>query len=87
MTYWWLSFADSDLPVGQQFLGAAVVEAPSFVAAVLLSHALGINPGGEVKGIELPRPPNARWRNRLLSIEDLRTLDLELGGRGIAERW
>lgn len=51
---WWLSFADSRLPKNRQFLGAAVVEAPSFLEAVLKAYKLKINPGGEVKAVEIP---------------------------------
>ena len=43
---WWLSFADGDLPKGQQFLGVCLVWAPAFPLAVMAAHVLGINPGG-----------------------------------------
>lgn len=48
--YMWLSFADGDLPKGKQFLGGVLVEADDLIEAVVRSHALGINPGGEVLG-------------------------------------
>jgi hypothetical protein len=45
----YLSFADQSL-----FLGACVVESPDFIGAVLRTHELGINPGGQVLGFALP---------------------------------
>ena len=45
---WYLSFASDD-----GWLGYAIVEADGFLSAVAVTHALGINPGGEVKGHEL----------------------------------
>ncbi len=50
----YLSFADPTRPTGTQFLGAALVRADGFGAAILRAHALGINPGGEVLGGQLP---------------------------------
>lgn len=41
----YLSFADPD---PDKFLGACVVEAGDLTSAVIKSHKLGINPGGEV---------------------------------------
>lgn len=49
--WWWLSFADGSLPVGTQFLGAVLIEANGFGFAVMATHLLGINPGGEVQAI------------------------------------
>lgn len=59
--FWWLSFADSERPKGQQFLGAAVVEAPSHLDAVLKSHRLSINPGGEVECSNIPADKMAEF--------------------------
>lgn len=53
MTRWWLSFADPDRPKGQQFLGLCIVEAVDEITAAKVAHALGINPGGEVKFMDL----------------------------------
>ena len=60
---WWLSFA------ADEFLGACSVEAPTFLAAVKVAHALGINPGGECLGIEVPAGLEgpARFHDRLLT--------------------
>lgn len=46
--WWWLSFADPDLPEGTQFLGAALVPALTIEGAITQAHLLGINPGGQV---------------------------------------
>lgn len=54
MSIYWLSFANGSLPKGSQFIGACMLEADSLMAAVLASHALGINPGGEIQALELP---------------------------------
>jgi hypothetical protein len=45
---WWLSFADPDRPAGEQSLGVCIVQAVDVVSAVKVSHALKINPGGQV---------------------------------------
>ena len=42
--WWWMSFADPDLPEGSRFLGVAIVQAPHVAAALTRSHRLGINP-------------------------------------------
>lgn len=52
--WFYLSFADPDLPKGSQFLGACYVEADSEVQAVRTAHARGCNPGGEVLIGEVP---------------------------------
>lgn len=54
MSKWWLSFADGNLPEGQQFLGAAIVEGFDIISAACEAHRLGCNPGGEVAGGEIP---------------------------------
>lgn len=76
----WLSFADTDLPKGQQFLGVAIVEASSFPEAVMISHMLGFNPGGQVAGTEIPDhapQPAEHWRDRLLTKADIAKLEGE----------
>ena len=72
MAWMWCSFADPDLPAGQQFLGVAIVEAEDVVTAAMQAHLLGINPGGEVMGVLLPDDllPPEHWRNRLLTREE-----------------
>lgn len=77
MRWHWLSFADGNLPKGSQFLGAALVRAPNFIAAVMEAHRLGINPGGEVQGTEAPEcfSPRPGWCNRLLSRKECAEFD------------
>jgi hypothetical protein len=81
MTWWWLSFADGDLPKGQQFLGVAIVEAMGFFTATMVARAHGINPGGECQGFQFPpgRVPPDRYQNRLLTRPEAEALDNELG--------
>ena len=49
----WLSFADPNLPKGNQFLGACIVDGDTFEQSVKESIKLGINPGGEVVGLNI----------------------------------
>lgn len=76
--WWWLSFADGERPTGQQFLGVAVVRAAGFGLAVMRTHALGINPGGEVAGKEIGAscPPPAPLLDKLIA-DKARILELE----------
>lgn len=76
-SWFYLSFADGDLPTGQQFLGGAYIQGINQGAAVSRAHKLGINPGGEVQ-IVGPLTPNAMAENvpaedreRLLTREEL----------------
>lgn len=81
MTWWWLSFADGRRARGDQFLGGVYVRADNMIAAVNAAHRLGINPGGEVQGVDLDHVPPADAQNRLLSKDDMERL-----GLGV-ERW
>lgn len=68
MRWFYLSFADDN-----GFLGAIYIEARGFVSAVEMTKFLGINPGGEVMGVEVPveyLPPEDK-REILLSKEDM----------------
>ncbi len=86
---WYVSFsADSG------WLGACYVELPAFaddmserdkVAVVIsLTHAKGINPGGEARLFQLPdywpRVP-VEWRGRLLDRDGLAALDVVMKGK------
>ena len=53
MSLFYLSFCDPKLPVGEQFLGACIVEAATGVEAVIEAHCREINPGGEVLFVEM----------------------------------
>jgi hypothetical protein len=89
MPWFYLSFADGDRPKGQQWLGACHVEADNFVAAVTRSWEARCNPGGEVRGLELPvgvAPPEA-FCDRLMSRADLEEFDRAIGGRGAVAKW
>jgi hypothetical protein len=69
---WWLSFCDPDLPEGSQFLGAAIVQAPTLAAAITRSHVAGCNPGGEVQvaGPLAVDSIGPEWRDRLLTKDE-----------------
>ena len=74
---YWLSFADSALPKGSQFLGAIIAPYGDFIAAVAWTHREKINPGGEVQGVEIPGHfviPES-FCGRLLSREECAELD------------
>lgn len=73
----WLSFADADLPEGSQFLGVVVTQAADFMFAVMKCNFNGINPGGEVQGVEIPEQFNvpAEYRDRLLTRAECEELD------------
>ena len=67
--WWWLSFADPELPYWQQFLGVCIVQASEPALAVSLAWQLDINPGGEVQIVSLPNgwEPPERYTYRLLN--------------------
>lgn len=82
---WWLSFVDpataapraEQVPGGPGFLGAVIVCAPFFIAAVDMATKLGCNPGGEVAAfpmIRSDRTPREYW-GRLLTREDIDAID------------
>lgn len=81
LRWWWLSFADPLRPPGRQFLGVLVVPGVSFEHALEGTFLLGLNPGGEVVGNELPpdKVPAEEFRGRLLSRD-------ELVGHGLGDR-
>lgn len=75
--WWWLSFCDASLPPGSQFLGGCYVQAAEIGQALAISHALGINPGGEVafagplEDKKLRKMVTASDRHRLLSKAEI----------------
>jgi hypothetical protein len=71
MAWFYLSFATKE-----GWRGAAIVQAPSMIAAVRRAHDLRINPGGEVLLGELPPDmvPPKEWRERLLTKLELETI-------------
>lgn len=77
--WWWLSFADSDLPKGSQFLGACIVQGtqpkmgePRLSDPIPQAHLFSCNPGGEVQFHQIPddRPPTEEWTYRLLDRDE-----------------
>ena len=61
MTLYWLSFADTDKPKGEQWLGGCMIEVEGsgkdgLHKAIVRAHNLGINPGGQIKSVEIPAP-------------------------------
>lgn len=68
----WLSFADPEKPRGQQFLGVVITQAKGLGHAIQKTHALGINPGGEIQAYQVdPANYNPAHFDKLLSFEDL----------------
>jgi hypothetical protein len=57
LAWWYMSFADSSRPKGQQWLGACIVEGYGLATATRRSWELGVNPGGGV--LAGPIPPEA----------------------------
>lgn len=57
---WWLSFADATRPAGSQSLGICIVHAHDEVEAIKAAHAAGINPGGEVRMMDIDEGMAAR---------------------------
>lgn len=72
--WWWLSFADSTRPEGQQFLGGCIVQGLGVATAALNAHMLMINPGGGVLGYPIPETLMEHipvgHRNKLLTREE-----------------
>lgn len=67
--WWYLSFADRT-----GWLGGVFIYAPGFTHAVLKTHQLKINPGGEVCGASVTEEPPVEFQNRLLGLDDLEAL-------------
>lgn len=81
----YLHFVDRDLPEGEQFLGACLVEAPTFEGAVATAWAKEINPGGLVVGKELKdegaevlKAGAVDWTNRLLNRYEVMAMEAEV---------
>lgn len=70
---WWLSFADGNLPVGQQFLGVIIAQGYTIEAVVTETHLREINPGGEISFAEIPpeHVPAPEFHWRLLTYTEL----------------
>ena len=70
-----LSFADPENR--GHFLGACIVDVPSFLEAIQKCWDLGINPGGEIRAYRFPPthpfPPGSK--DRLLTREEAEEAD------------
>lgn len=78
LSWWWLSYADGD-----EFNGACIVEAKSFLHAVSEAGRLRCRPenGGQVAGGEITHAIHAieaRDRMRLLDVADARRVSVIL---------
>jgi hypothetical protein len=68
MNRWYLSFASQEAG----FLGACVIEADDFDDALVTSHTLKINPGGQVLAVLVPDDVRDRLPlNKLMSKVEL----------------
>jgi uncharacterized membrane protein YgcG len=78
---WWLSFASV------RFLGVVIVRADSLASAIAKTHALRINPGGDVLGIPMATDEARRVRpediGRLLTKKETERYS---GGKTVRER-
>lgn len=88
-SWFWLSFADPQRPKGEQFLGATIIEAHSFDAALRRAWHRGVNPGGEVRGTQLPddwikRVPQS-YHGRVLTRAECQEIDAILADQGEAQ--
>lgn len=75
VSWWWLSFATED-----GFRGVAIVKAKGFASAHLATSVLGINPGGQIQGLEFNLPEHVntfieKYSNRLLNKEECKEFD------------
>ncbi len=79
IAWWWMSFADPALPKGEQFLGASIVKANTFLLAHVETKLRRLNPGGEVKGWGLSEAVAAqipeRFKYKLLTQAEITELD------------
>lgn len=88
MRYVWLSFCDANRPDGEQFLGAIVTEAPSVVTAVLKTHLLKINPGGEILTVgPFDADIGGEWLDRLLTREECERFDEQMMAEDVDIIW
>lgn len=81
--WYWLSFADSSLPKGEQFLGASIVgPVHDKRLALPLAHLLGCAAGGEVAMHEIPAWRLAfvpdEYKRRLLTRTEAAGLDVHV---------
>jgi len=85
----WVSFASGDLPVGQQFLGVAIVRAWNVGHASQVCWEHGCNPGGSVMAMPIPEqfgaPPDV-WNHKLIRDKaEVERLTREWHGCGLLQ--
>lgn len=69
MPWWWISFADEEK---DEFLGVVITEAADFEVALMKTEVMGINPGGQAAGLEIPEYDDRDFVDRLLTEEECR---------------
>lgn len=73
-SWWWVQFG----PTGtDEFLGACIVRARSWLGAIRESHRQGCNPGGIVVAYELPTTLKVEeeWTNFLFDEDDIEAFE------------
>lgn len=71
---WYCSFAGEE-----GFRGAVITEGDGGPTMVMKMHLLGINPGGEILMHPFPTNVPNKWKDRLLTKEDIMRFDAEMG--------
>jgi hypothetical protein len=69
--WFYISFAD------ETFKGCVIIKAHGITDALMKTHALNINPGGQVLAVPIPDTltlPDESDRNRLLNREDVKRI-------------
>lgn len=77
-SYWWMSFVDPDKEEGKRFTGVIIVKALGISHALIKTHKLKINPGGEVKFVEIPlhdKNIKTHHLDRLLQKDELEKIN------------
>lgn len=84
MTFWYMSFVDSESDV---FLGSCVVKGENEYDAMTNSWKTGANPGGAVMMVSLPRIPDEIDLNRFYPLAEMVKLGhLDLDDMGPSTR-
>ena len=70
MATWWLSFYKNE-----QILGVVLLNASDMSEAISRAWEMDLNPGGEIKGAEMPTGMfHEEWMDRLLTEEEANAL-------------
>jgi len=81
LKWFWLSFAEPG-----KFLGGVVTQATSLKEAIVKTHKLGINPGGEIQSMEV-RPEFLKNlesfpKDKLMTKEEIEAIDKNYDDEG-----